>query len=423
MHFNKNFKNTISWKLLNTVFIFVINLLLVRLLGVSESGVFFYDITLLSFLILVLSWSIESGITYYVVKDNAVIRSVVTILFPLVAFQVLLSWLILRYIHLSIPLFFALLFVLGNLCNSYFSAVFYAKKWFVLLHIISCCINFLVILFLVYGYLFLGAEYHLYYSAIYIAGIAFQAFLLVLIILFRYRKGDTVPVNFKPLVIKIFTYSSVAFISNMVFFLVTRIDYFYVEKYCSPIALGNYVQVSKFGQLLILVPSIIAGMVFPYTADKRKSITLQKIQQLCKMISLLFIPVTLLFILTGNWILPFIFGKGFSLMYVAMLLYMPGFFALSIISILAAYLAGEKHLNANLTASVLALIIVIVGDVLLIPFFGINAAAAVSSIAYIACGCYLLYFYKVKYNCTSTAFFLFKRRELIYILKQLIKRF
>lgn len=423
MHFNKNFKNTISWKLLNTAFIFFINLLMVRLLSVSESGMFFYDITLLSFLILILSLSIESGITYYAVKDNTIIRSILTILIPLLTFQVFLSWVVIRNVQLSISMFFALLFILGNLCNNYFSAIFYAQKWFVLLSIISCCVNFLVILALICSYFYLGNgdNSHLYYKTIYISGMAFQATLLVLILGFKFRKSKAVPVNLKALITNIFTYSSVAFISNMVFFLVTRIDYFFVEKYCSSFALGNYVQVSKFGQLLILIPSITATMVFPYSADKTQRFTLQKVQQLCKSITMFFIPVSLLFVLSGYYVLPFIFGKGFNLMYVALLLYMPGFFALSIISILAAYLAGENYLIANLVASVLALIIVIIGDVLMIPLLGINAAAAVSSVAYIACGCYLLHIFKVKYNCRSASFFYFKKEEIFYIFKQFTK--
>lgn len=162
-------------------------------------------------------------------------------------------------------------------------------------------------------------------------------------------------------------------------------------------------------------------MVFPYSADKTQSFSLEKVQQLCKTVTMFFIPVALLFVLSGYNVLPFIFGKGFNLMYVALLLYLPGFFALSIISILAAYLAAQKFLQVNLGASILALIIVIIGDVFLIPLLGINAAAAVSSVAYIACGCYLLHIFKVKYNCSPTSFLYFRKEDFFYILKQLTK--
>ena len=421
MHFNKILKNTIIWKLLNTAFIFFINLLMVRLLGVSESGIFFYDITILSFIILVLSLSLESGITYYTVKENVSTRSVLYILIPFLLFQILLSWLIIKAIHLSISNSVAILFVFGNLCYTYFSALFYAKKRFILINIISCGVNFLVIIFLSFGSLLIDNAYinKYYYTFIYILGIAFQVVLLALILVFKPNKSKVQPLILQPLATKIFTYSSVAFISNIVFFLVTRIDYFFVEKYCSTDSLSNYVQVSKFGQIIVLVPSIIASMVFPYSADKADVFSLHNVQQLCKTISFFFIPLTILVILTGGWILPFLFGKGFNLMYVALLLYMPGFYALSIISILAAYLAGKKYLIVNLIAGLLALIIVVIFDLLLIPIFGINAAAAVSSIAYIACGCYIIRFYKIKFNCTPGTFLSFKKQDVFNILTRI----
>ena len=48
---------------------------------------------------------------------------------------------------------------------------------------------------------------------------------------------------------KVVRYSSQAFIANTVFFLVYRVDYWFVERFCSSADLGNYVQVSKLVQL------------------------------------------------------------------------------------------------------------------------------------------------------------------------------
>ena len=421
MHFNKILKNTIIWKLLNTVFVFFINILMVRLLGVSDSGIFFYNITILSLLILSLSWSLETGITYYTVKENVAIRSVLHIVIPILMLQSLLTWFIILKIHLSISNLAAIMFVLGNLCYLYFSALFYAKKWFILLNTISCIVNFLIILSLLFNWYFFNNGYidQQYYTLIYISAIAFQAVLLVLILVFKPDKNEVRSVILQPLRKKIFAYSTVAFISNIVFFLVTRIDYFFVEKYCSTEALSNYVQVSKFGQIVILIPSIIAGMVFPYSANKTDVFSLQNVQQLCKTISLFFIPFTLVVILTGSWILPFIFGNGFNLMYKTLLLYLPGFYALSIISVLAAYLAGKKHLSVNLIAALIALIIVVIFDFFLIPIWGINAAALISSVAYAVCGYYIIRFYKIKFDCDPSTFFSFKKHDIVDILSRL----
>ena len=93
----------------------------------------------------------------------------------------------------------------------------------------------------------------------------------------------------------------------------------------------------------------------------------------------------------------------------------PGFFSVSIVTVLAAHLAAKNLLKANLLASVIALVAVVSGDILLIPVAGINAAAAVSSVAYILCLLYLLWFYKNKFNCSMADFFYINTAEITNI--------
>ena len=206
--------------------------------------------------------------------------------------------------------------------------------------------------------------------------------------------------------------------------MVIRIDYFFVQKYCSSIALGNYVQVSKFGQLLVLIPAVIGSIIFPYSAGSNSAMPVSKVQELCRIITIIYIPVIIAIILTAWWILPWVLGQGFNLMYMALLLYLPGFFSLSIITVLAAHLAAKTLLKANVLAAVIALVVVVTGDILLIPVAGINAAAAVSSIAYILCLLYLLWFYKKIFNCRMLDFFSINTAEITNIfnhLKKIIK--
>ena len=89
MQINKILKHAIVWKLANTMLVFLINLLLVRLLGAADSGVFFYEITVLSFWVLVISFSLESGITYFGSKDNKTLSPLIFIILPLLFAQAL----------------------------------------------------------------------------------------------------------------------------------------------------------------------------------------------------------------------------------------------------------------------------------------------------------------------------------------------
>ena len=423
MHFNTILKHTIVWKMLNTLLVFFINLILVRLLGVAASGSFFYDITVLSFMILVLSWCLESGITYYASRDNNLIAPILIFILPLLMMQGLAGAVLLRYTPLTINSYFALLFIVSNLSIIYFSAFFYAKKWFISFNIISCCINFvttIALFFLLYAKP-LNIVNKNYYQQFYIGSVALLACVLMAVILMSTKGKPGLFAKSLSAAKDVFKYSSIAFLSNVLFFLVVRIDYFFVQQYCSNSSLSNYIQVSKFGQLLILVPSIIGSLVFPYSAGNTTVMTVDKVQQLCRAITLIFIPVTFILIVTAYWILPWIFGTGFNQMYTALLLYLPGFFALSIVTVLAAHLGGKKMLKYNLAASFMALVLVVTGDVLLIPAGGINAAAAVSSVGYMACAVYLLWVFKVKFNCNAGPFFSIKRNEIDYILKSYLK--
>src|SRR5436309_12496683 len=110
MQFNKALKHTIVWKTLNTGFGFFINLLIVRLLGATASGNFFYAITALSFFTLLISWSLEAGITYYASNNKESLPSISFFILPLLLVQGLISWSILRFIPLGIDTFFSFVF-------------------------------------------------------------------------------------------------------------------------------------------------------------------------------------------------------------------------------------------------------------------------------------------------------------------------
>ena len=109
-------------------------------------------------------------------------------------------------------------------------------------------------------------------------------------------------------------------------------------------------------------------------------------------------------------------------MYSAMLFYLPGVFCLCITTILAAYLGGKGLIYLNVIASVIALFIVVVGDLLFIPKWGIIAAAAVSSAGYLGCMLYLLRYYLIKFNTNITEFFSVSLNELGYLFSMLLNK-
>ncbi|MEJ7681190.1 MAG: polysaccharide biosynthesis C-terminal domain-containing protein [Segetibacter sp.] len=87
-------------------------------------------------------------------------------------------------------------------------------------------------------------------------------------------------------------------------------------------------------------------------------------------------------VLSGRWIFPFVFGQTFQLMYVPFLLLLPGIWALSNLTILSAYFAGVNKVKINVQGASLALLVILAGDFVFIPHYGILAAAMVSTAGY-----------------------------------------
>ncbi|MBC7887784.1 MAG: oligosaccharide flippase family protein [Ferruginibacter sp.] len=451
MQFTKALQHNIGWKALNTVLAFFINLLLVRILGAAESGDFFYTIALLSFFTLVTSWSMEAGITFYGSKHRDSVPAISLLILPWLVMQAVVVWVLLHFMIFSVNRQISWLYVLSNLVIIYFSALYYAKKWFISINVIVCVVNSIVLVSLLWIFSNYGSDQEKLANLLqekiswrlpvlinnnrqsgvlqdfnfagiaYFAGFLLQA--LALSIFFFFKSGFTInTISFNTQMARnIFRYSSIAFISNILFFLVTRIDYYFVQKYCSEIDLSNYVQVSKMGQLLVLLPSMMAGVIFPFSSGADDRDYLFKVQFLCRLIGLVFIPVASTVIITGYWLFPWLFGSGFTGMYPSMLLYLPGFYCLSLVTVLAAHLAGRAMLTKNMIASAIALVIVISGDILLVPLGGIFAAAAVSSIAYFLCLVYLLGVFRNHMGCNPYVFFAAGKTDIKLLLSRLRK--
>ena len=415
MQFNKALLYNIALKSINIVILFVINILFVRIAGAKVTGDFFYLITILSFITLIISGSLESGITFYASKNTSGPLSFAWLIILICILQLALTFVIIFSIvknPTSLSLLYLLMFVISNILISNFSAIYISYQWFVSVNIILLIANSITLLFLL---LILNQQTVTAIDnaeKVYLLSFFLQSAGLTI---FFFIKNKIRRWNFPryAVVKQILKYSLLAFIGNICFFLVTRLDYVFVKTYCSSQALGNYVQISKIGQMFVLIPAMAASVIFPFTVTNKN--ILAKVQWLCRFMTVVIVLAAVFIIVTGKWLFPWFFGKEFYLMYTAMLFFLPGIFALCISSLLASHISGKGFISINVTASVIALIIVIAGDIIFIPKYGINAAAAVSSIAYLSCMLYLLRHSIVKYNSKIEDYFQISFTEFKYV--------
>jgi len=411
---------SILWRGLYYATVFIINILIARHFQAATSGSMYYISSIYSLVVLFISFSIESGITYFAASEKLSINK----LFGFSIFWSLIVG-ILIFASLSISdeltntgvgkqflLVSSVTFICGNLLTAYCTGIFYAKNDFLLPNLLSIIITLALILILPYnGRSIVEGINDNNYFYLYFGSFLLQGICLAVMIFSKYikinRQWFLSGEEFRSL----FRYCMMAYLANIIFFLLYRIDYWFVEKYCTPVQLGNYIQVSKLGQMFFILPTILASVVFPLTAGGQREKVNSLLTMLSRTILWLYAAVCVVLLLTGKWLFPFIFGNDFTEMYQPFALLIPGILSLSGLFTLTAYYAGKNKMKVNITGSLLALVVIIVGDSIFIPTYGINTAALISSLGYIIYQLYVLIVFNKEYQTPIIEFFIFKMND------------
>jgi O-antigen/teichoic acid export membrane protein len=411
---------SILWRGLYYAAVFIINILIARHFQAATSGSIYYISSIYSFILLFTSFSIESGITYFAASEKIGLNKLFgfavfwSLIVGVIIFLLLSFFIKVNYAGIDEQLLFisSITFICGNLLTAYCTGIFYAKNNFLLPNLVSIIITATLIIILPYhGRSIVEGINDNNYFYLYFGSFLLQGICLAVLILLKYvrikRQWFLSAEEFWSL----FRYCMTAYLANIIFFLLYRIDYWFVEKYCTPVQLGNYIQVSKLGQMFFILPTILASVVFPLTAGGQREKVNGLLTMLSRTILWLYAVVCGLLLLTGKWLFPFIFGNDFTGMYQPFALLIPGILSLSGLFTLTAYYAGKNKMKVNITGSLLALVVIIAGDSIFIPAYGINAAALISSFGYIIYQLYVLIVFNKEYKTRIIEFFIFKMND------------
>lgn len=420
MQAGKVLLQSLLWRGLYYLSAFIINILLARHFQASVSGAVYFISSIYALVVLVSSLSIESGIIYFTAKKEMDPQRLFnfsiawSLLITGVTFFI--TWYFFNEAYRELPaqliLLSAVFFITGNLLVTYCSGFFYADNDFKTPNIIIVLGTVILIMLIPYG----GRSvipaitddnyFYIYFSVFLLQGIA-----MAIAAGYRYLKKWSFrflsTAQFKTLL----RYCFMAFAGNIIFFMLYRFDYFFVEKYCTAQQLGNYIQVSKLVHLFFILPTILAGVVFPMTAADKKQNVYTILTLLSRVIFLLYSVACLILAFTGKWLFPFVFGESFTEMYQPFLWLIPGILSLSGIFTLTAYFAGRDRIRVNITGSLFALIVIVISDIIFIPCYGISAAAAISSLGYIVYQVYIITVFKKEYSIPVSDFFIFKASD------------
>ena len=432
MAIEKLFGQSIFWRSIYFATAFITNILLSRYLQAALSGSVLYLASIFSFISLLLGLSLDSGFTFFASRKLAAYNQLVSFAVVWIALitlsGIITSCFFLSYFLKGSPVslngyqLYGYFYIAGLMFTSFLSALFYSRSNFWLPNLIFSVVNIFVIIAIP----LLGHYYpqnstliiDVYFYSTFLQGIL----LVPAFVIFNKKENSNSYFPSAGNIKQLIRFSVMALGANIIFFLINRVDFFFVEKYCTANQLGNYIMVSRLGQMLLFFPQVLASVIFPQAAGNTNMATIAESTLITgRLLSRIYLLMFIVLLLAGKWLFPFMFGPTFTSMYILMLIFLPGFFALSNLAVISAFLLGNGHLKINITGTLLALIIVVGGDMLVVERFGVFAAAAVSTLAYTCNFIYSVVRFNRKYNIAFIDLFKWQKKDLQWV-KQIVKK-
>jgi O-antigen/teichoic acid export membrane protein len=384
--------------MLNLVAGLLVMVLFTRLLGARGYGILSLLVANVSILTLVTCLGSESGITYHYTSRSLPRQRIFSIVYIVIFFQLMLVLLV-EMIHKEMTghywliagnelryLAWGLVYLLSVTITDKYLAFLNASHHYTRANQLVFVYN--LVLLLSAGYFFFQAvpRNDFFYLQLFIAASLFQAILLVITFhtITRQKLSFSKPVraDWK----RFFSYSLLAFITNVIQFLAYRVDYWLIDYYKGEEALGLYSLAVKLGQLFWVLPLLFASMIFPAMADKERDFDINKLRTMIRFTQVVIFFLMGIAALLSSWLIPYVFGKEFSGSVRPFILLLPGIYLFIFNILLAAYFAAENRLRINFAGSMICFILVFILDLWLIPRQGIEGAAIATSVAYGASG-------------------------------------
>ena len=392
-------KHNMMGKLLNHLLVFGINIFIVRLLGASDSGAYFNELYLVNFVVFIFSGGLDYASIALLSYEPALLRSIQKMLLAVLVFFVIILCI---YALLVLPHFNAyfqqpaiaiILFGTGNLMLIFYQGILSAQKKFNLQNAVLSATNMIFLGYLVVCYQQEMAVTMRQVSIAYAALFLIQG--LILYGLSQQKAGEVTATVSWPAFIRPGIY---IMISSLVYFAFLRIDNFFVEKYTDPVTLGNYVQCGKTGQYFLYFSSMISSTLLPFIASEKIGSSYSEWKKLMTPYIFLITLAALGIAVFGKFIFPILFGDEFKEMHSIMLILLPGFVCLGILTLLNAVYIGKGNIKRIFIGDLVGLCFVTILDTWLIPEHGVYAAATISSVAYVAVFLYLLAGFKKQFS-------------------------
>ncbi|QXH54473.1 oligosaccharide flippase family protein [Pseudomonas maumuensis] len=165
--------------------------------------------------------------------------------------------------------------------------------------------------------------------------------------------------------------------------LILRSDYLFIGALLGSTALGHYAMASAAAELLLIVPEAVTTPLMKRLLQQDAG--MERITPLAlRLTATVMLGACLGMALIGHWLIVTLFGAEYAAAYPALLALLPGLLGLCYASILRLDLLGKNRPGTVSLMMGAGAALNLVLNILLIPAWGIVGAAAASSIAYLA---------------------------------------
>ncbi|MFJ4388877.1 oligosaccharide flippase family protein [Pseudomonas soli] len=165
--------------------------------------------------------------------------------------------------------------------------------------------------------------------------------------------------------------------------LILRSDYLFIGALLGSTALGHYAMASAAAELLLIVPEAVTTPLMKRLLQQDAG--MERITPLAlRLTATVMLGACLGMALIGHWLIVTLFGAEYAPAYPALLALLPGLLGLCYASILRLDLLGKNRPGTVSLMMGAGAALNLVLNIVLIPTWGIVGAAAASSIAYLA---------------------------------------
>jgi O-antigen/teichoic acid export membrane protein len=192
--------------------------------------------------------------------------------------------------------------------------------------------------------------------------------------------------------------------------LVFRVDLLILNHFRGAAEAGVYAVASQVANLLLMMPGVIATLLFPRLAsyqDQRGEFAI-RVTRHASFVMLIMCAAAA----AGSFLLPLIYGPRFADATIQLLILLPGVYLVGIESVLVQHFSGIGLPVAIPIFWVVTLAVNVGLNLVLVPAFGGRGAAYASVISYALIFVLVVFYFRVKTGNQLSAIFLLRRREL-----------